>query len=87
MTEQLLNDFLTELRSIVEKESSKYPSRYDYPEILTASHIAEIMHISKRSAYEIMELKGFPLIRIGKSKRVTRDAFFKWLEQQEQKAS
>jgi hypothetical protein len=33
-----------------------------------------------------MEQKGFPLIRIGRLKRVNRDAFFKWLEQQSQQA-
>lgn len=52
----------------------------DYPIILTAAHIAEIMHISKRVAYEVMEYEGFPLIRIGRCKRVNRDEFFKWLQ-------
>jgi hypothetical protein len=52
----------------------------DYPIILTAAHIAEIMHISKTIAYEVMEYKGFPLIRIGRCKRVNRDEFFKWLQ-------
>lgn len=52
----------------------------DYPLILTAEHISEIMGISKRIAYEVMEYKGFPLIRIGRLKRVNRDSFFGWLE-------
>lgn len=54
----------------------------DYPLILTAEHIAEIMGVSKRIAYEIMEYKGFPLIRLGRLKRVNREAFFKWVEKQ-----
>lgn len=54
----------------------------DYPLILTANLIAEIMNVSKTTAYEIMEYKGFPLIRIGRCKRVQRDAFFKWLHTQ-----
>lgn len=51
----------------------------DYPLILTADHVAEIMGISKRVAYELMEYKGFPLIRLGRLKRVNRDSFFQWL--------
>jgi excisionase family DNA binding protein len=52
----------------------------DYPLILTADHIAEIMGVSRRIAYEMMEYKGFPLVRIGRLKRVNRDSFFNWLE-------
>jgi excisionase family DNA binding protein len=52
----------------------------DYPLILTADHIAEIMGVSRRIAYEMMEYKGFPLVRIGRLKRVNRDSFFYWLE-------
>ena len=54
----------------------------DYPLILTADHIAEILGISKRVAYDTMEYEGFPLVRIGRLKRVNRDSFFKWLEHQ-----
>jgi excisionase family DNA binding protein len=58
----------------------------DYPIILKADEVAEILGVTKRHAYEIMEQKGFPLIRLGRLKRVNRDAFFKWLEQQSQQA-
>jgi excisionase family DNA binding protein len=51
-----------------------------YPEILLAEEIAEILRISPRYAYEIMERKDFPLIRIGGSKRVRKDEFSKWLK-------
>lgn len=54
----------------------------DYPLILTADHISEIMGVSKRIAYEMMEYKGFPLIRVGRLKRVNRESFFCWLEKQ-----
>lgn len=50
-----------------------------YPEILTAVHIAEILSVSKPTAYELMEEMSFPLIRIGRCKRVIRDEFFQWL--------
>jgi excisionase family DNA binding protein len=57
-------------------------STTDYPLILTVDHVSEIMGVSKRIAYEMMEYKGFPLIRIGRLKRVNREAFFSWLEKQ-----
>jgi excisionase family DNA binding protein len=57
-------------------------STNEYPLILNADHVAEIMGVSKRIAYELMEYKGFPLIRVGRLKRVNREAFFGWLEQQ-----
>ncbi|NBI30926.1 DNA-binding protein [Chengkuizengella sp. YPA3-1-1] len=57
----------------------------DLPDILSAQHIKKILHISERRAYEIMELKSFPLIRIGRSKRVSKDSFFSWLHEQERK--
>ncbi|SDX46200.1 hypothetical protein SAMN05444487_11859 [Marininema mesophilum] len=54
----------------------------DYPLILKAGHVAEILGISKRRAYEVMNYSHFPLVRVGRSKRVGRDAFFRWVEGQ-----
>jgi excisionase family DNA binding protein len=54
----------------------------DYPLVLQVEHISEILGISRRVAYEVMESKGFPLVRVGRLKRVNRDSFFKWLESQ-----
>jgi len=51
----------------------------DYPMILTASDIAEILSVSKPTAYELMDQEGFPLIKFGRSKRVFREEFFNWL--------
>lgn len=55
----------------------------EYPIIMTAEHVAEILHVSKRYAYEIMERSDFPLIRIGRIKRVHRDALIAWLEERQ----
>ncbi|NLS41235.1 DNA-binding protein [Bacillus subtilis] len=38
--------------------------------------------IQERVAYEIMERSDFPLIRIGRCKRVSREEFFRWLDGQ-----
>jgi excisionase family DNA binding protein len=51
----------------------------DYPIVLTANDICKILKISKPTAYELMERTDFPLIRIGRCKRVIRDQFFEWL--------
>lgn len=55
----------------------------DYPLILTAQHISEILVVSKPTAYELMEQPSFPLIRIGRSKRVLKHEFFNWLSSQQ----
>lgn len=54
--------------------------RKDYPLIMTYKEVMEIMGCSKRVAYEIMERKDFPLIRIGRTKKVEREDFFNWLD-------
>jgi predicted DNA-binding transcriptional regulator AlpA len=53
-----------------------------YPIILNAADVAEILGISKRVAYEIMDHEDFPLFRIGRCKRVQRSTFIKWLDVQ-----
>lgn len=50
-----------------------------YPLVLTAVEISQILKISKPTAYELMNRRDFPLIRIGRSKRVLREEFFLWL--------
>lgn len=59
---------------------SKKLSIGDFPIILTAKDISEILHVSKPTAYEIMNRSDFPLMRIGRCKRVLRDEFFSWVK-------
>jgi len=54
----------------------------NYPIVLTAVEISQILKISKPSAYEVMNRTDFPLIKIGRCKRVLRDEFFAWLGSQ-----
>ena len=51
---------------------------------MKSSDVAEAMGISKRIAYDVMELPGFPVIRVKKMKMVAREAFFHWLERTEE---
>lgn len=50
-----------------------------YPVILTAIEISQILKVSKPTAYGLMDRSDFPLIKIGRCKRVLRDEFFLWL--------
>lgn len=53
----------------------------DLPLILKAKDIAEILHVSMPTVYEMMRRTDFPLLPIpGRIRRVTRDAFFQWME-------
>lgn len=52
------------------------------PEVLKAKDVSAFLNISLRYAYEIMEHRDFPTIRIGKTKRVMKQDFLNWIEQQ-----
>jgi len=49
-------------------------------EVLDAKGIMHTLKVSQGKAYEIMNLKDFPLIRIGRSKRVFKKDLMEWLK-------
>lgn len=54
----------------------------EYPMVLKAKHVAEILGVSEPTAYTYMRRNDFPTINLpGAVKRVARDRFFEWLEQ------
>ena len=55
----------------------------DLPLILDVPHIQQIMGIAKVSAYALVHSEGFPLIRRGRLIKVSKRAFFEWLERGE----
>ncbi|MCQ6527887.1 helix-turn-helix domain-containing protein [Bacillus mycoides] len=57
-----------------------HDSPNDYPIMLKVDHVAEILGVSPRKAYDIMDQKGFPLVRLGRKKVVPKEAFFNWVE-------
>lgn len=61
---------------------SMIKTKDDYPLVMTVDEVKDILRVGKRIAYEVMERKDFPLIRIGKLKRVNRDAFFDWIQKE-----
>lgn len=51
----------------------------EYPDVLTVSDIQKILRIGRCTAYEIVNTPGFPAKRIGRSIRIPREGFEKWL--------
>lgn len=57
----------------------------DYPLTLKATHVAEIMGVSRATAYAYMKQAGFPSFKMPGSKssiRVVRDQFYAWMMEQ-----
>lgn len=48
---------------------------------LKVDDIAEILGISRGSAYELARRTDFPKIKIGRRIVIPRDAFLKWMEE------
>jgi Helix-turn-helix domain len=59
----------------------------ELPEILTAQHISDYLHISRRRVYELFQIPadngGIPVISIGLTKRVKKKSFVSWLQEKE----
>lgn len=55
-------------------------------EVLTMEDIARYLRISRSAAYELPHLPGFPAIRLGRTIRVIREPFLKWLEERQEKS-
>ena len=57
----------------------------DYPEILNAIDIQNILRISKGKAYEIMKSQDFPVIYIDKRMFVLKENLIFWLKDSNRK--
>ena len=49
------------------------------PDVLDAKHLAEALSISKSGAYALMNQKGFPVLKIGGRKLVTKPDLIVWI--------
>lgn len=58
-------------------------TREDYPLILQAKHIGQLLGIARSTAYALMSQNDFPLLEIGGRKVCYRDSFFRWLDSKE----
>jgi excisionase family DNA binding protein len=57
----------------------------DFPITMTAKDVSAVLGISLRVAYDVMEGEEFPLVKIGRHKKVHRDKFFEWLDRKAEK--
>ncbi|SHH86246.1 helix-turn-helix domain-containing protein [Desulfosporosinus lacus] len=61
----------------------------EFPEIITAKHIASYLGISLRRVYELFQTYpsagGIPNFQIGASIRVDSKDFFEWIDARKQK--
>lgn len=60
-----------------------YKAIEDYPPVLQARHIQEMLSISNGKAYEVLNSKKCPTIRIGKRMVVFKDSFVQFLHSHE----
>lgn len=57
----------------------------ELPVMLTVPQVAEVLGVSKTSAYELAHSDGFPSIALGTRLIVPRDKFLKWIDEQSEK--
>ena len=54
----------------------------DLPDIIDAKILAETLSISKSGAYSLMNEPGFPVLKIGGRKLVTKPDLIRWIQTQ-----
>ena len=54
----------------------------ELPLLLTVEELARTLRISRTMAYELVNRRDFPAVRIGRVIRVPRDALLRWLDAQ-----
>lgn len=50
--------------------------------LLTVEQVAEYLQIGRSKAYELVNMKDFPSLRLGKNIRVFENELINWLENQ-----
>ena len=53
----------------------------DLPEMLTVKEIQEHLHIGHNKAYALVNLKGFPVMRLGNRWLIQKEKYLRWLEE------
>lgn len=61
-------------------DNRKLKNYDDLPLVLDVSDIRRIMGISRAGAYELVHTPGFPSFRSGRLIKVSKKAFFDWME-------
>ena len=58
----------------------------DFPAVLSASDLRQILPLSRAGIYNLINSDGFPVIRVGKRALIPKEGFIRWLEQSTIKA-
>lgn len=58
----------------------KYKSYDELPLMLSVKELANVLGISRTSAYELTKDKKFPSMKIGSRVVIPKDKFIKWIE-------
>ncbi len=61
---------------------SKFKNYNDLPLTLTVPEVGEVLGISRAGAYELVQSKGFPHMKVGKRILVPREKFLAWIDEQ-----
>ena len=67
------------LKIIKEVKKTKYKNYDEMPLMLSVHDLAEVLGISKSSAYVLAKEKGFPTLKIGARVVVPREKFIEWI--------
>lgn len=62
-----------------------FTSNDQLPLTLNVEQVGRYLNISRAGAYALFHSEGFPCIRIGKRMLVQREAFLRWLDEQQKK--
>ena len=52
-----------------------------YPPVMNASQLSEVLGISRAGAYNLMRSEGFPTLFIGKRMIVPKDKLIDWMDE------
>ena len=65
---------------IMEKNLPVFKNNDELPLTLNARDVAGYLNISLSCAYQVMNSRDFPVIKIGKRLIVTREHFLEWIQ-------
>ena len=55
----------------------------ELPAVLTVRDLRAALGISRAKAYELVNSRGFPAIRLGRAVRIPKEALVDWIQKQQ----
>ena len=63
-----------------ESTAKQVTSSAELPLLLTVDEAAKVVRVSRARMYELVHIEGFPAHRFGRTIRIPRDSFLRWIE-------